>query len=323
MKDILKNNILSIICGVVVIIALVVPVWPMGGYKQELNAKLTERVGVYNSLTALKTKSRNLPAVDPENPTPTPLEGFPNENVIAKADAVKASFETQSKQLVDEAIKLNQHNLLVPGILPQPGNNAIAINFRDRYRNLLLFSTNPQGAIVKSGIANNWKVGVPPTQQDIKNATDELWRSKYQPQLGTAVPGASVAHPAKQALMAEFNAEAGLVPDQQRNQVATSSRFYMNPDCAPRHPQLRQPRAAPAAGPLERPAPPLDHRRHRPRHRRRQRRRHRRHPGRRQTLRQALDPLPPALHRHGRPDPRRRAHRRRPQGPRPRPGGPD
>jgi hypothetical protein len=232
MKEILKNNILSIICGVVAIAALVVPFWPMGGYRDELQSRLTERANVYTSLEGLRTKTRNLPVVDPNKPDPIPLDGFPNENVIAKGEEVKKGFETQSTQLTNEALKINTHKLLVPGSLPTPVNNAVAINFRDSYRGLILPTTNQLGQIVNGGIAQSWKVGLPPTQQDIQLAVQNLFRTKYQPQLGGALPGVTNDR-MKQALNDEFNQEAARVPDQERNKVAMNSLLYMNPDALP------------------------------------------------------------------------------------------
>lgn len=238
-KEVLKNNILSIICGVVVIAALIVPIWPMGGYRTELENRLTERTNVYSSLNTLRTKSRTLPVVDPDNTNPVPLDGFPNENVIAKGDEVKKGFETQSQQLVAEALKLNKHALLVPGSLPNPANNAIAINFRDRYRQLMLPTVGipaTPGApppTILGGIAQQWKVGIPPTQNDIQAAVQKLWREKYQPQLGGTIPTGGGNDRAKQALQEEFNQASARVPDIERSKVALNSLLYMNLDALP------------------------------------------------------------------------------------------
>lgn len=222
MKEILKNNILSVICGVVVIIALVVPIWPMGGYKQELETRLTQRAGTYNTLNSLRTKQRNLPVVDLENPNPTPLDGFPNENVIAKASEVKNAFETQSTQLVNEAVKLNRHAPLVKGSLPTASSTAILLDFRDRYRNA-----------IATGFAQQWHVGTPPALLDIQNAQADLWRTKYQPQLGSSLPGATGLDRQRQMLQDEFTQESTRLPDQLRYKVAMNSWLYMNADALP------------------------------------------------------------------------------------------
>jgi hypothetical protein len=187
---------------------------------------------VYSSLNTLRTKTRNLPVVDPDNPNPVPLDGFPNENVIAKGADVKKGFETQSTQLTAEALKLNTHKLLVPGSLPMPVNNAVALNFRDAYKRLILPTINQLGQIVNGGIAQTWKVGVPPTQQDIQLAVQNLYNAKYKPQLGGALPGVTNDR-MKQALNDEFNQEAARVPDQERSKVAMNSLLYMNPDALP------------------------------------------------------------------------------------------
>lgn len=221
--EFVKNNILSILCGVVVLVAIVVPFWPMGGYRESLESRLAERVTVYNSLNDVRTKSRTLPVVNPDNPTPQPLEVFPNEQIIAKGNEVKTAFETQSKQLMDEVIKLNRHTLLVPGSLPAASSTSLLFRFRDQYRDA-----------IANGFPRMLKRGIPPTAESIKLATEKLYNAKYRPQLGGTVLGSAPGMDrAKQNLLEEFKIESERIPQQERERVATSSLIYMNPDALP------------------------------------------------------------------------------------------
>src|SRR3954454_10332265 len=107
--DLLKKNLVSVICGAVAILAVVAVFWPIKGYYAELQTKLDDRAKVYSSMKALLTKERHLPVVDIHNPEPKKFDGFPNElaNKEAKAliDKVKASATTMYSKAVD----LNQH----------------------------------------------------------------------------------------------------------------------------------------------------------------------------------------------------------------------
>jgi hypothetical protein len=131
--EIVKKNILSIVCGVVALIALIASVWPLGGYAQSLNEDLTKRTSVYSSLESLRSKQRHAPVVNTEKAEPDPLTRFPNKDVIEQGEAVKKSFETESKKIREAAIGFNKHALLVPASLPTPRPTE-AFQFRDRYK---------------------------------------------------------------------------------------------------------------------------------------------------------------------------------------------
>ena len=63
--DIVKKNLVSIICGVVALVALVaVFIWPLDGYYTDLKTKTTARAAIYKKVDDLMGKSRSLPVLD-------------------------------------------------------------------------------------------------------------------------------------------------------------------------------------------------------------------------------------------------------------------
>ena len=81
--EIVKKNIISIICGVVALAAVAVWFTIGTGKQQEVQDKLAQSKQTHDALAALLTKTRQLPTVDPDNPTTDNLKQFPSEKIIA------------------------------------------------------------------------------------------------------------------------------------------------------------------------------------------------------------------------------------------------
>src|SRR5687767_7951129 len=126
--DIIKKNIISVICGVVALAAIVVAFLIVPSRAEELQSKLVARKTVHDEMAALLSKSRDLPAPDAADPTPKPLNRFPSPPIIKQGEAIIAQVEKESAQLRDAAVAMNRHELLVPGALPRP-NQVQAYEF--------------------------------------------------------------------------------------------------------------------------------------------------------------------------------------------------
>ena len=111
--ELVKKNIISVICGVVAIIAIVASFFPLGGYVADLQKSLDTSKSTYSTVDGLRTKSRNLPILKLDEATPQPLGMFPNPEVIEKAGAVVKQVETQSIRMRDAAIAMNKRKPLV------------------------------------------------------------------------------------------------------------------------------------------------------------------------------------------------------------------
>src|SRR5262249_42335238 len=115
MMDIIKKNLLSIICGVVALAAVGASFIPMGSYQETQKATLDAGVKLYQEREHLRTQGRNKPVLNLENANAEPLGRFPNDATIEKAEAAKAQFAADADKILKAAKDMNEHKLLVPG----------------------------------------------------------------------------------------------------------------------------------------------------------------------------------------------------------------
>ena len=78
--EIVKKNILSIICGVVALLALVaVFVYPLDGFYEKLSQEAKQRADVQAKVQGLRNKIRSLPVFDLDNAAVAPkLTQYPS-----------------------------------------------------------------------------------------------------------------------------------------------------------------------------------------------------------------------------------------------------
>jgi hypothetical protein len=209
--EIIKKNILSILCGVVALVAVIASMWPMGSYQQGQQETLRTRAGMFRTLDQLRSKARNKPVLNPDSTAPESLERFPNDATIEKATEAKKQFEAESKKILDAAIAMNRHEPLVPGVLPKAETSSPLIYFREAYKDYLT-----------QGIAKIMKAGALPTEAQITEAKQKLREERYKPAMGTSGT-------ASQSLEQAYQREAVEIPDRERTRVASESLCYMEP----------------------------------------------------------------------------------------------
>src|SRR4051812_1474754 len=97
--DIAKKNLLSIICVIVAVLAMVaVFVWPLPGKFAAIQAKADARKAEYESLKTLANKERKLPQTDLDPAAAQKkLEGFPTQTVIDKGNQLVTDITAQAK----------------------------------------------------------------------------------------------------------------------------------------------------------------------------------------------------------------------------------
>ncbi|HWB54762.1 MAG TPA: hypothetical protein VG722_11240, partial [Tepidisphaeraceae bacterium] len=219
--EIVKKNLLSIVCGVVALLAVIALFYPLGGTTTNLQDQLQTRASVYQSLESLQMKSRTLPIIDPTNPHPVPLKRFPNEALIKQAEAIPAAFAKQAQTIEATARKMNEHQILVPGSLPYPSSSTTAFEFRDEYRDMMA-----------NGIAEMLHAGHPPTPDEIQAAKNQLWNDQYKSQL--VYPGGVTTGNAinQEQVQAAFTDASAKVEGQERLRVANTCKIYMDPTTA-------------------------------------------------------------------------------------------
>src|SRR5690348_7499465 len=114
--DIVKKNIVSILCGVVAILALVAIFWPVGGMTKELQDKVEKsKSDYYAKLTSLRSAKRRLPVVDPLNPNAEQqqLSQFPTEEVIKSGEKARDDVQKMAQQMLEITIEKNRHKPLL------------------------------------------------------------------------------------------------------------------------------------------------------------------------------------------------------------------
>ncbi len=227
--DIVKKNIVSIIFGVIALLAIVSLFVPLSSMYKGLEEAGTSRAQVYTSLNSLLSKSRNLPIVNPDATEPVPLQVFPNQPIIDKADAVTKLVAAESTELVKAVADLNARQLLVPGSLPNPETNAF--RFRDEYIHEM--------TDVIPGVVLH--AGVPPTPDQIRMAQEQLLETTYKPQI-IYVNDKPVN---ETQVMEQYNRAAARVPMQLKQAVAEKSKIYMNVDALSIHRELFNPAVRP------------------------------------------------------------------------------
>lgn len=219
--EIVKKNILSIIFGVIALIALIAWFWPLGSIQSAAEADLQKRVGVARSMEQISKQDRQLPVVSLEEGGSKPLEVFPTPNIIAWGKQVSEGLSAEAKRVRDAAARINARKLLVPDSLPVP-QGTTEFTFRDVYNRYL------------TEFPSRVRAGQPPKAEDFEAAKKELWDTKYQTQV--VYRGKDPEPVQLRQLQEDAQKEMVLVPDRVKAERAKSILFYMGPEAIARSP---------------------------------------------------------------------------------------
>lgn len=225
--EIVKKNILSIICGVVAILAIVASFVPLGSYASELQGKLDKSKSNAESLSGLLSKQRSKPILSPDSATAEPLGTFPNDAVIAAGKITTGKVEAESQRMRDRAEKMNVHSPLVPGSLPQP-NAGIDIVYRESYTKLFTPGINGElPPVIKSTQGHPpLKPTTPPSELRLTQAKFEA-DAKIRAENEAKGPGGQVTNAAYvNDLLAQMQRE---LPEKLRQEAANTGLVYVDP----------------------------------------------------------------------------------------------
>jgi hypothetical protein len=238
--EVIKKNLLSILCGVVAIAAVVATYWPVGNMFGTLQAATEQRRQVYTELEGMLTKSRQLPLTDPAKTQQDEWKTFPNKKAIELGTTVTDAVHNQSVEMVKLIEGLNQksHAPLVAYVLPDSQQASLLYNFAKLYQ-AVLSTASPDdadkygqfaAALKQAGLANLrndvLQGGIPPTDAEITDRKDVMKKTVFDPQVYT-YNGA----PANlDEVTAKYNAAALKLPDQMRYEVATKHKMYVAND---------------------------------------------------------------------------------------------
>lgn len=216
--EIVKKNILSVICGVVALLALVGLQWPVNGMYDDTKAQLVERKGAYDKLHQLRTAQRQWPALpDLSSAPPQRLDHFPNETTLKKGDSIRDAVQAQAKEMKSRTAVNNEHQPLAPGILPTPGEN--------RYQ----FEAPYRKKVSPKGIAEFMSSALPPTDEEVHAEALRLYNTDYAPRI-IQVAGKPVN---KAQIDEDWKAAAAKLQSKMRLDRAKNCKIYLNPSVIP------------------------------------------------------------------------------------------
>jgi hypothetical protein len=222
--DIIKKNLVSIICGVIALLAIGAVFWPISGMFEDLHTRAKKSESTYSALTGLLKKNRLLPQTDPKAIEPKPFDQVPTETAIAKGNAIKAQIEKEAKDLMATAVAINvgltpqeKKELLEKDSLPAltPQAQTAGTKFREKY-----------APYVQKIPEKLMQAGMAPNQQDIDAKQKEVSDQIKTNDLAFNDRGQAVN---QQQVDAKIAATKQLVPDQLRLETAQKIKVYIDP----------------------------------------------------------------------------------------------
>jgi hypothetical protein len=216
--EIVKKNLVSIICGVVALAALVAAfVWPLDGYFTDLKGKVEKRAALEKKVQGLLNKQRSVPTFtsDTSKPEADRLTKFPSREIIKKGEEAQKKVRQTSEKVYDAAWQMNNagHPLVVAGSLPKPLNDTIAIGFQRKLKEAL-----------DAMRTERLMAGVPPTEEQLKNRQGQIWQEM---QKKFVVVDGEVKN--QEQVMGMYNAAIAKLPDQMKEEMATTWKMYIDP----------------------------------------------------------------------------------------------
>lgn len=112
--EIVKKNLISIICGVVALAAIVSAFYPLGGMWSTLQSNAQSRAGVFTEVKNLMNKDRTLPVVNASGGEAQKLQLnsqplFPNPNVIEAAKTQLGIVKDNSDKFLQAAVPASEN----------------------------------------------------------------------------------------------------------------------------------------------------------------------------------------------------------------------
>ncbi len=229
---IVKKNLISIICGVIALGAIVASFMPLGSQVQQVQADLDKAKQTNEQIQGENNKQRKMPVVDPTKTEADELPIFPSQPVIDQGKKIVAEMQKESITMRDAAVAMNKHTLLVPQSLPLPPNQGVQFDFRIKYTGLMTVAG--PGQLPK--LVAPMKAGLPPTAEELLKRKQEIADQITKDRV-ILVNGQPTPQTLQQATQEIAEAQQKL-PDQMRMAVAQKSLVYVNPDAFDTYPNI-------------------------------------------------------------------------------------
>lgn len=234
--ELVKKNILSIICGVVALAAIVFHLVVTSSGYSKLEQDGTSRAAKKAELEGLLNADYPKPRVDDNDPGK--LSQFPNEKIIKIAEGALGKLAAQAKQMVSQAVQMNSagYAVIVPGALPAP-TDSYKYDFREQYNLVLQRGAKPKiynNRPVKNLPDEILQSAVPPTDMEIQEAKVKLWNDDYKTKL-IMVNGLPVN---QKEVVTEYVKATAKFDEDFRRKRALSFKVYLEPTALAISPRL-------------------------------------------------------------------------------------
>lgn len=222
--ELVKKNIASILCGVVVILALVALYWPISGWVNKLQTSVNNSKKNYaDKIQSLMSAPRKLPitnALDANADQPM-LKQFPTEQVIKLGEEVKDQVQKQSQEMLAETVKRNRHEPILPMSVTHPPD---PFQFQRAYLQYLGVwpPDDPKQQTIKTVLDSV----TPPNDREIKAEEGRMWNDDFDKKL-IVINGIATN---KLQIDAQFNQAKEKLPEKMRRERAEKYKIYLDPD---------------------------------------------------------------------------------------------
>lgn len=221
MMDLVKKNMVSIVCGVVALLAVGALFWPVQGYFADLKQRVDERVGVYTALNGLNTKQRNWPNTSLSAGAPVKqLEMYPTAKIVERGKALVDQMKAESGLMYKTAWELNKHEELSPGALTAGGAANIG-RFVAAYKQHVDLSKYQER--VNSNLVKIMKAGFLPHPEQLLAARQQARQQIF----ARGVPQAGGGFVNQAELDEELKIVEMQIPIQFRQKTAQESLVYL------------------------------------------------------------------------------------------------
>lgn len=174
MQDILKKNMLSVICATVALLALIAIFFPLGGLVETQKEEMERPSKTdFNELNTLKIKQFELPIIDvAENTAPKPLGTFPYPELVARGENLVKDLKAQAQTMTVKTLERNKRlplgniNLSVP-----------RVNSPDRRKFMFQYYSHFER------LREQMNAGSRPRQEEIEKAIDDRWTDFWEKQI--------------------------------------------------------------------------------------------------------------------------------------------
>jgi hypothetical protein len=223
--EIVKKHLLSILCGVVAIAAVVALFWPISGMYEGLQADVEKSEQMYKTVENLHKAERRLPSLVLDAVEQPRLERFPNERVITVGQEKTTRLKEQSDRMLKTVSELNFRKPLVSGSLPVA--DSARTEFPEVY--LTYLGQTDEGFKTDLGLPRELRATQPPTPEEINEVAEGIWKKDFMRRI---IRLGGQPHNLEQ-VTEEFQAAIGDLPKKEREKRATQSMIYLEPEGLP------------------------------------------------------------------------------------------